>query len=103
MSDGSYSEALGVAGKEYVEKKTKEFASNFDDEECFSKNDLETWADIVMLEFQIAEDSLSARKNIQNYNETLIKNCKSCTEKQRLAVEHFIIYLIEKEKTYFKD
>ena len=103
ISDGIYSEALGLAGKEYIEKKTKQFASNFDDEECFSKNDIETWADIVMLEFKITEENSSAKETIENYNETLIKNCKSCTEKQKLVIEDFTIYLKEKEKEYFKN
>ena len=103
ISDGAYAEALGLAGKDYVEIKTKEFASNFDDEECFTKIDLETWSNIVMLEFQITEDSSSAKETIKNYSETLIKNCKSCTEKQKLIIDDFTIYITAKEKQYFNN
>ena len=56
-----------------------------------------------MLEFQMTEESSSAKETIKNYSETLVKNCKSCTEKQKLLIEDFIIYLIAKEKQYFKN
>ena len=55
-----------------------------------------------MLEFQMTEESSSAKETIKNYSETLVKNCKSCTEKQKLLIEDFIIYLIAKENNILK-
>lgn len=61
-SDGYFSEGLGRVGKEYVENNTREFASYFDNSDCFTDKDLETWADIVLLEISLEQDNVETTK-----------------------------------------
>jgi hypothetical protein len=108
-SDGYYSEGLGGAGKDYVEENTKEFTSYFDNKACFSDRDLQTWADIVMLEFSLLADNEYDMSLMDNYIKKLTFNCNSCSANQKMTIEKFskllnnrwtdLIKEIEKEKT----
>jgi hypothetical protein len=89
-SDGYYSEALGLAGKELVENHTKEFAAYFDNTECFTKNDLATWANIVLLEIELEQDNVETTKEehiIYPYCRKLRKQSEGfpLTQKQTMA------------------
>lgn len=99
ISDSSYSEGLGSAGKDYIENKTCEFASYFDNKECFTNRDLEIWAEIAVLEFQIDTD-LQYNENdkvvIDNFNKKLMKNCQNCTQQQKETIKLFGKILNEK-------
>ena len=82
-SDGYFSEGLGLAGKEYVENNTIEFISNFDNKNCFTDDDLKTWADIVILEFSISGEGEYDKPIIDDYIKKLKSNCKDCSPTQR--------------------
>jgi hypothetical protein len=102
-TDGAYSEGLGFAGKEYVEKNTAEFAANFDNAHCFSKEDLASWADIVMLEVSIMLDKEKAPIAIEEFNKSLFANCKDCTKNQKETIKIFTILLKQKSAKYFAE
>lgn len=102
IADSSYAEGLGYAGKEYIENNTCEFASYFDNEECFSEKDLDTWVDIAMLEFGLigeTEDGRYDQDIVINFNKSLIINCKNAPSSQKATVEKFCKSL---EKKYFE-
>lgn len=91
-SDGYFSEGLGLAGKEYVEKHTKDFASNFDNKDCFTNNDLETWADIVLLEIQLQQDNIETTKEehiIYGYCRKLKKQSENYADTQKETISKF--------------
>jgi hypothetical protein len=95
-SDGYYSEGLGSAGSDFVEKHTQEFASYFDDRMCHTNSDLYIWADIVVLEFALSEE------NIDEYIEKLKINCKDCSTIQKETINEFGLILQEKWDYYLK-
>ena len=102
-SDGYFSEGLGHAGKEYVENNTIEFISNFDNKECFTGDDLKTWADIVLLEFTISSEEEDGKKLIDQYIKKLKSNCKGCSPVQQENINQFGLALENKWKDYFKN
>jgi hypothetical protein len=101
-SDGYFSEALGLAGKEYIENNTAAFISNFDHKECFTPIDLNTWADIVMLEMKINDDGNSDNPIVDEYVKKLQSNCKNCSPTQKENIDQFGVILQHKWKTFLK-
>ena len=92
ISDSSYAEGLGNIGEEYIKNKTQEFASYFDNKECFTDKDLETWADISMLEFSISgqiNDSVYDKVIVSNFNKKLKDNCENCKNSQKETIDKF--------------
>jgi len=104
ISDGSYSEGLGSAGKDYIENKTCEFATYFDNKECFTDKDLETWADIALLEFEIEGESDSGydKKIVVNYNKKIKEKCINATVNQKETIDKFCKLLDAKYNEYIK-
>lgn len=98
-SDGYFSEGLGLAGFEFIEKHTKDFASYFDNKKCFTDNDLETWADIVILEIGISDEG---KKIVDNYIQQLNSNCKDCSTTQKETINKFGLTLKEKWNEFLK-
>lgn len=88
-ADGYFAEGLGLTGKEYVENNTKEFISNFDNKSCFTDSDLETWTQIVSLEFGLIEESEFNMKIIEDYTSKLELNCKDCSVTQKETINKF--------------
>ncbi|WP_426064232.1 hypothetical protein [Flavobacterium sp. DSP2-3-1] len=103
IADGAYSEGLGYSGFEYVKNDTKIFASYFDNVECFTESDLNTWAGIVMLELMIDGTDENNKPIIDDYITKLKSNCKSCTEKQKETINKFGLILKEKWNNYLKN
>ena len=84
-SDGYFSEGLGNAGYDYVKDNTSEFVNYFIGDNSFSKEDLKTWAKIILLELSIsAEENL--QKGISNYIKEL-KSKKLSTEQTAVLDE----------------
>ena len=102
ISDSSYSEGLGNVGKEYIENKTCEFATYFDNKECFTDKDLETWADIALLEFEIEGESDNGydKEIVVNYNKKIIENCINATVNQKETIDKFCKLLDKKYNEY---
>lgn len=104
ISDGAYSEGLGYYGKEYIANKTCEFASYFDNKECFTDKDLETWVNIALLEFEIDGESDNGydKKIVVNYNKKIKENCINATMNQKATIEKFCKLLDKKYNEYIK-
>jgi len=105
ISDSSYAEGLGEIGEEYIKNKTQEFASYFDNKECFTDKDLETWADISMLDFSISgqiNDSVYEKTIVSNFNKKLKNNCKNCMTSQKETIDKFSKVLEKKYNDYIQ-
>ena len=102
-SDGYFSEGLGLAGKEYLENNTLEFISNFDNKECFTDEDLITWANIVILEFSISGEGEYNKPIIDDYIKKLKSNCKNCSLTQKENINKFGLTLQTKWKDFLKN
>ena len=102
-SDGYFSEGLGLAGKEYVENNTKEFISNFDNKDCFTDNDLTTWAKIIILEFSISREGEYDKPIIDDYIKKLKSNCKECSPTQKENISKFVLTLKNEWKEFLKN
>jgi hypothetical protein len=102
IADGAYSEGLGISGKEFIEENTTVFASFFDNKNCFTEKDIETWADIVISEFEIIEEDAKNNSFIDKYNDKLNDNCKTCSEEQKEVIEKFSKALKSKWKASIK-
>ena len=99
-SDGYFSEGLGLAGKEYVENNTKEFISYFDNKDCFSDDDLTTWANIVILELGIGGEGEYDNSIVDNYIRKLKSNHKDWSPAQEDNIDKFS-FILKKEWTEF--
>lgn len=102
-SGGYFSEGLGLAGKDYVENNTKEFITNFDNKDCFSDNDLTTWAKIVILEFSISEEGKYDKPLIDDYTKKLKLNCKDCSPTQKDNINKFGLALKKEWMEFLKN
>lgn len=104
-SDGYFSEGLGIKGYNYVLKNTQEFASHFDNKECFTENDLETWADIVLLEIHIEQENVETTKEehlVHKYCRSLKKQSENYTTSQKQTISNFIGILERKWVEFLK-
>jgi len=101
-SDGYFSEGLGLAGKEYVENNTKEFIANFDNKNCFTDNDLKTWANIVIGEFSISGEGEYEKPIIDDYIKKLKSNCNNCSPTQKENINKFGLTLKNEWKEFLK-
>lgn len=92
ISDGAYSEGLGHFGKEYIETHPEAFARFFDQTNCFTDNDLKTWAKIALLEFEIIDADFENSKNealVYGYCRKLINDGKKFPESKRKTITKF--------------
>ena len=102
-SDGYFSEGLGLAGKEYVENNTKEFISYFDNKDCFTDNDLATWAKIVIIEFSISGEGEYDKPIIHDFIKKLKSNCNDCSSSQKENISKFGLTLKNEWKEFLKN
>jgi hypothetical protein len=102
-SDGYFSEGLGLAGKEYVENNTKEFITYFDNKDCFTDNDLTTWAKIVILEFSISGEGEYDKPIIDAYIKKLKSNSNDCSSTQKENINKFGLTLKREWKEFLKN
>lgn len=96
-SDGYFSEGLGLIGKEFIENNTIEFVNNFSNKECFTKDDLNNWADIVMLELGMFVEEMATNNVVEEYINTLQVNCRNCNPKQKETLKIFVQLLLNKK------
>jgi hypothetical protein len=88
-ADGSYSESLGLIGKQYLEKRTKEFVKYFIDESLLTDKDFENWAKIVAGEIQISAEG-HEKEELKRLENQLILNCNTCSAGQIEKIEGFV-------------
>lgn len=98
IADGSTSEGLGYSGLDYVENNTLDFFSYFENKECFSDNDLKTWAQILMLEFELDFENENEDRIVQYFTAKINMKCKTCNSSQKKTLVKFINYLTEEWK-----
>lgn len=92
IADGAYSEGLGFEGKKYIENNTTEFAAYFDNHECFADSDLETWANIALLEFKISGEKSNGKYDseiVSDYCKKLKANCANAPSNQQETIDKF--------------
>lgn len=92
-ADGYFSEALGLAGKEFVENDSEDFLSYFDDKACFTETDMETWANIVMLEFSITGIDPIEKSIVEKYLNKIRSNCHACSTAHIRTLNKFSMLL----------
>jgi hypothetical protein len=102
IADGAYSEGLGYTGKEFIENNPKEFSSFFENKNCFTDNDFETWADILILEFAIDNEGAYYKPFIDLFIEKLKSNCKDCSKTEIETIHKFGLKLNAKWYNYMK-
>ena len=98
IADGSTGEGLGYSGLEYVENNTLDFLSYFENRECFSDNDLKTWAKILMLEFELVFENKNDVEVVQIFISKINLKSKSCNASQKKTLEKFTDFLTEEWK-----
>lgn len=103
IADGAYSEGLGYTGKEFIENNPKAFTAFFDNKNCFTDTDLETWADILILEFAIDSDGESDKTIIEQFINKLNFKCIDCSSTQKETINKLDLTLNKKWKEYFKN
>lgn len=106
IADGAYSEGLGNFGKEFIESYPKKFATFFDNKECFTDKDLNIWADIALLEFQIIDENIESGKGeslVSIYSKKLLKESENYTDNQKETIRKFTDYLKNGWNEYLKN
>ena len=95
-SDGVIAEQLGYSGKEFVSTNTNRFISFFDNDTCFTRQDLETWVEIVMLEIDLIAFNEFHPQLMSDFQSKLDSNCIACSESQKNNLQSFKDLLDEK-------
>ncbi len=103
IADGAYAEGLGYTGKEFIENNPKEFATFFDNKNCFTDSDLEIWADILVSEFAIDNEGEYYKQIIVQFINKLKLDCKKCSSTQKETINKFGLKLNEKWEEYLKN
>ncbi|MFV0536465.1 MAG: hypothetical protein ACK5M3_03740 [Dysgonomonas sp.] len=101
-ADGAYAEGLGGMGAEYTKSNPCEFADYFNNKEIFNDNDLVTWANIVISELRI-DDETGNEATILEFNEILKNNSKNCEQSQRKTIDSFCEIMKKEWKEYAKN
>lgn len=94
-SDGAYAEGLGGAGFSFVKNNTKRFVEFFDNKDCFTAKDLETWVSIVMIEVALVSDNEFDEALIDDYIRDLNQKCGDCSLTQQATLKAFNLLLKE--------
>jgi hypothetical protein len=87
-ADGAYAEPLGIMGKDFVEKRTKEFLNYFINEPMLTNEDFDEWVSTVVGEIQISAEG-HEKKEADNVKKKMFANCSDCNEQQKLKLENF--------------
>lgn len=89
-ADGAYAEPLGIAAKEFVEKKTTEFLSYFMcNRNLLTDKDFKNWATTVYGEIQIESEG-SEQKAVNDLKFRMLNNCIGQSEKYKTKIDEFI-------------
>lgn len=87
-------------GLEYIEKNTLIFTNYFENKECFSENDLKTWAEILMLEFSLEYYRESNIDIVNSFISEINQNSKNCNSSQQKTLKKFSKYLTNEWNNY---
>lgn len=88
-ADGSYSESLGLRGKQFLESRTNEFLKYFIDEPLLTDKDFENWAKVVAGEIQISAEG-QEKEELERLKNQLISNCNTCSVGQIEKINSFV-------------
>ncbi len=89
VADGAYAEGLGYTAKQFIENNPKVFSAFFDNQDCFPNSDLEIWADILILEFNIDFEGEDNESFIDDYIKKLKSNCSDCSISHKETINKF--------------
>ena len=100
-SSGPFSKGLATHGRDYVENHTREFVHYFTDSTAFPDRDLDTWVDIIMLDFSMkVENNNKPNSDMEDFVKTLRSNCKLATPAEKEMVNKFALKLSRAYKDY---
>jgi hypothetical protein len=88
-ADGAYAEPLGMMGKQFVEKKTKEFVDYFLNNLLLTDKDFEEWAKTVAGEIEISADG-HEKEELERLRNTMTSNCDNCSNRQSKLISNFL-------------
>ncbi len=86
----------------YVKNYPSQFTNYFTGQNAFIDKDLKTWADIVMIEFEIISENECDKPLVKNYLDAIKKNCKDCSSQQKEVLDKFSQYLNERWTKFLK-
>ena len=102
VADGAYAEGLGYEGKRFIENYPKNFASFFDNTNCFTENDLSTWAEILVSEFAIDNEGEYDKPIVNEYINKVKLKCQDCSQTDNKIINRFGMTLNKKWREYLK-
>ena len=88
-ADGAYAEPLGIMGKEFVERKTKEFVDYFLNNSLLTDKDFEEWEKTVAGEIEISADG-KEKEELERLREKMTSNCGDCNNRQSKLIDTFL-------------
>ena len=88
LSDGAFSEVLGMAIRKYVETNTQQFLTYFLTETVLTQFDFKHWAYYTLVEILI--DSDENIKEVENTRNLMKKNCIECSPEKIKMIDKFI-------------
>jgi hypothetical protein len=100
VADGSTSEGLGHSGLTHIENNTIDFFNFFENEKCFSEDDLKTWANISMLEFSLEYENENNINIVNDFISKINENCKNCNTSKKETLKKFSNYLTKEWENY---
>jgi hypothetical protein len=92
QADGAYSEPLGLAAKDYVEKNTEQFFKYFKTEKTLTNTDFTNWAESVAGEIGISSEG-EEQQEIDRLQEKMRKNCPNEQEQINLFIAKIKKYI----------
>ena len=88
-ADGAYAEAVGMMGKNFVEKKTKAFVDYFEKELMLTTADFNQWARAVAGEIEILAEG-PTKQELGKLKAKMTSNCSKCGTKQINRINQFV-------------
>ncbi len=88
-ADGAYSEALGVAGRKFVESSAHAFVSFFKSEKMLTSGDFDEWAKLVAGEIQISAEGREAME-VEKLRTAMVAGCLKCDAEQMKLIDAFV-------------
>jgi len=88
-ADGAYAEPLGMMGKQFVEKKTTDFADYFINNPVLTDKDFEEWAKTVAGEIEISAAE-QEKEEWARLKSKMKSNCVNCGQRQVKIIDNFL-------------
>ena len=94
ISDGAATEPMGIAAKNYVDRKTEKFLSYFVGDNSLTSSDFDNWVILIAGEIAISAEN-GERQEIDNLLKTLRRNCTYCPQNYIELIDRFELEIIK--------